>query len=78
MNRIYSGTPILSGFYNNINQDHMFEIRGYSSSSSQLYLKLMDPKIGDYAVVSVITATGMKFYYNTYTWTLGAWIYVAP
>ena len=40
--------------------------------------KLMDPKIGDYVAVGVITATGKKFYYNTYTWTLGAWIYVAP
>ncbi len=81
MNRIYGGTPILSGFYNNSNQDHMFVIRGYSSSSSALYLKLMDPKgnlgSGSYVSVSITNASGMQFNYSSYHWHLGTWISVA-
>ncbi|MBR1758052.1 MAG: hypothetical protein IJ744_04905 [Lachnospiraceae bacterium] len=79
--KICAGKPFLTGYTGtHVNTgatfDHMFTVRGYSSSSSSLYLKIIDPKMGGYVSVSVTSATRLKFTYNNYNWALGAWIYV--
>lgn len=74
MNNIYSGKPMIGGFLYGGTSGHMMVIRGYSSSSSNLSMLLMDPMIGGNVAVSIISGSNMSFNYSGLSWYLNEYI----